>query len=224
MEVPLTPLDFLRRARKLHGAPRGGRRRRRAADLRAVRRALRSLVGGAAGARRGQGDRVAYISPNTRSHLEGYYAVPQIGARHRADQLPADRRRLRLPDHAQRLEGRLRASGSDAGGRSGPRSAARRHRSSSRSKARATAGSTTSSSWRRRAADARSARDRRARSARHQLHERDDVAAEGRDDHASQRLHERGRHAASICRCSVGDRYLWTLPMFHANGWTSPGS
>src|SRR4029450_942203 len=26
------------------------------------------------------GDRVAYISPNTRSHLEGYYAVPQIGA------------------------------------------------------------------------------------------------------------------------------------------------
>ena len=27
-----------------------------------------------------QGDRVAYIAPNTHSHLEGYYAVPQIGA------------------------------------------------------------------------------------------------------------------------------------------------
>jgi len=28
----------------------------------------------------GHGDRVAYIAPNTHSHLEGYYAVPQIGA------------------------------------------------------------------------------------------------------------------------------------------------
>ena len=27
-----------------------------------------------------QGDRVAYIAPNTHSHLEAYYAVPQIGA------------------------------------------------------------------------------------------------------------------------------------------------
>jgi len=26
------------------------------------------------------GDRVAYIAPKTHSHLEGYYAVPQIGA------------------------------------------------------------------------------------------------------------------------------------------------
>ena len=28
----------------------------------------------------GQGDRVAYIAPNTHTHLEGYYAVPQMGA------------------------------------------------------------------------------------------------------------------------------------------------
>ena len=28
----------------------------------------------------GKGDRVAYIAPNTHSHLEAYYAVPQIGA------------------------------------------------------------------------------------------------------------------------------------------------
>jgi fatty-acyl-CoA synthase len=28
----------------------------------------------------GHGDRVAYIAPNTHAHLEGYYAVPQIGA------------------------------------------------------------------------------------------------------------------------------------------------
>ena len=28
----------------------------------------------------GKGDRVAYIAPNTHAHLEGYYAVPRIGA------------------------------------------------------------------------------------------------------------------------------------------------
>ena len=36
---------------------------------------------------------------------------------------------------------------------------------------------------------------RRTRSADHQLHERDDLTPEGRDDHAPQRLHERRRHA-----------------------------
>ena len=80
MEVPLTPLDFLRRARKLYadreavvdGAVRwtyaefGDRCDRWSA-------ALQSL-----GVE--QGDRVVYISPNTRSMLEAYYAVPQIGA------------------------------------------------------------------------------------------------------------------------------------------------
>ena len=28
----------------------------------------------------GQGDRVAYIAPNTHAQLESFYAVPQIGA------------------------------------------------------------------------------------------------------------------------------------------------
>ena len=80
MEVPLTPLDFLRRARKLHG-------QREAVVDREVRltydqfgdhcdrwsTALQTLGVG-------KGDRVAYLSPNTRSHLAGYYAVPQVGA------------------------------------------------------------------------------------------------------------------------------------------------
>ena len=38
-------------------------------------------------------------------------------------------------------------------------------------------------------------RDRRARPADDQLHQRHHGAAEGRDDHASQRLDQRGRHA-----------------------------
>jgi fatty-acyl-CoA synthase len=41
---------------------------------------LRSLVSALQALGIGQGDRVAYIAPNTHSHLEAYYAVPQIGA------------------------------------------------------------------------------------------------------------------------------------------------
>src|SRR5918993_939460 len=80
MEVPLTPLDFLRRARKLY------------ADREAVVDGDLRLTYTQFGERCDRwsaalqtlgvehGDRVAYISPNTHSHLEGYYAVPQIGA------------------------------------------------------------------------------------------------------------------------------------------------
>lgn len=80
MEVALSPLEFAKRARRLY------------ADREAVvdeelrftyaefldrcdrwSKALQDL-----GVE--QGDRVAYIAPNTHSHLEAYYAVPQIGA------------------------------------------------------------------------------------------------------------------------------------------------
>ncbi|MBY0496589.1 MAG: long-chain-fatty-acid--CoA ligase [Cyanobacteria bacterium] len=80
MEVPLTPLDFLRRARKLHGAREavvdGGERwSYEEFGTRCDRwsSALQRL--GVT-----QGDRVAYIAPNTHRQLESFYAVPQIGA------------------------------------------------------------------------------------------------------------------------------------------------
>jgi fatty-acyl-CoA synthase len=80
METPLTPLEFLRRARKLYGdaeavvdgevrltyAQFGDRIDRWSAAL--------ALLGV------GPHDCVAYIAPNTHTNLEGYYAVPQIGA------------------------------------------------------------------------------------------------------------------------------------------------
>jgi fatty-acyl-CoA synthase len=80
MEIPLTPLDFARRTRKLYS----DREAVVDEDLRLTyaqffdrcdrwSSALQSL-----GVR--QGDRVAYISPNTHAMLESYYAVPQIGA------------------------------------------------------------------------------------------------------------------------------------------------
>lgn len=80
MEVPLTPVDFLRRARKLYGGHEavvdGAQRFTYAEFGDRVDRwstALQSL-----GVQKG--DRVAYIAPNTHANLEGYYAVPQIGA------------------------------------------------------------------------------------------------------------------------------------------------
>jgi fatty-acyl-CoA synthase len=80
METPLTPLDFMRRARKLHG-------RREAVvdgDLRFTyeqfcdRCDRWSSTLQRMGVR--MGDRVAYIAPNTHAQLESFYAVPQLGA------------------------------------------------------------------------------------------------------------------------------------------------
>ncbi len=80
MELPLTPLEFMRRARAVYP----DREAVVDGDLRltyeqfsyrcdAWSAALHQL-----GVR--QGDRVAYIAPNTHAHLEAFYAVPQLGA------------------------------------------------------------------------------------------------------------------------------------------------
>lgn len=80
METPLTPIDFMRRARKLYAdrcavvdgdtrltyAQFGNRCDRWSAALNQL------------GVR--PGDRVGVIAPNTHQNLEQYYAVPQLGA------------------------------------------------------------------------------------------------------------------------------------------------
>ncbi len=80
METPLTPLDFARRTRRLHGdreAVVDGELRLSYAEFfgRCDRwsAALQGL-----GVQ--PGDRVATIAPNTHAQLESFYAVPQIGA------------------------------------------------------------------------------------------------------------------------------------------------
>jgi fatty-acyl-CoA synthase len=80
MEVPLTPLEFFRRARRLHG--------HRTAVVDGALRYTYDEFGDrcdrwsawlqSAGV--GPGDRVAYLSPNTHAQLESFYAVPRIGA------------------------------------------------------------------------------------------------------------------------------------------------
>src|SRR6266481_4700785 len=80
MEMPLTPMDFARRARRLYAdreAVVDGELRLTYAQF-LERSARWSSALQALGIQKG--DRVAYIAPNTHAHLEAYYAVPQIGA------------------------------------------------------------------------------------------------------------------------------------------------
>jgi fatty-acyl-CoA synthase len=80
MKIPLTPLEFMRRARRLYGD-------REAVVDEGLRLSYAqffdrcdrwSAVLGRYGIRKG--DRVAYIAPNTHAQLESFYAVPQTGA------------------------------------------------------------------------------------------------------------------------------------------------
>jgi fatty-acyl-CoA synthase len=80
METPLTPLEFARRTRKLYGDRIGvvdG-------DLRMTYEQFFERCDRWSSALQAmdvkKGDRVAYIAPNTHLQLESFYAVPQIGA------------------------------------------------------------------------------------------------------------------------------------------------
>jgi fatty-acyl-CoA synthase len=80
MDVTLTPLELMRRARRLYAereAVVDGERRLSYAEF-----FTRCDRWSAALARMGvgKGDRVAYIAPNTHAQLESFYAVPQLGA------------------------------------------------------------------------------------------------------------------------------------------------
>ena len=80
MEVPLTPLEFFRRARRLYGA--------RPAVVDGPLRLTYEAFGDRCDrwsswlqqAGISKGDRVACIAPNVHAQLESFYAVPQIGA------------------------------------------------------------------------------------------------------------------------------------------------
>jgi fatty-acyl-CoA synthase len=80
MELPLTPLEFARRTRKLYPE----REAVVDGDLRLSYEQFFSRCDRWSAALQAlgvqQGDRVAYIAPNTHAQLESFYAVPQIGA------------------------------------------------------------------------------------------------------------------------------------------------
>src|ERR1700689_242445 len=80
METPLSPLDFARRTRRLHG------HREAVVDgaLRLTYEQFFDRCDRWSSALQGlglrQGDRGATIAPNTHAQLEAFYAVPQLGA------------------------------------------------------------------------------------------------------------------------------------------------
>ena len=80
MEVPLTPLEFARRARALYADREavvdGSLRLTYASFFTRCDRWSSALQQAGVHA----GDRVAYLAPNTHAQLESFYAVPQIGA------------------------------------------------------------------------------------------------------------------------------------------------
>ena len=80
METSLTPLDFARRTRRLHGS----REAVVDGDLRLTYEQFFDRCDRWSAALQGlgvtQGTRVATIAPNTHAQLESFYAVPQLGA------------------------------------------------------------------------------------------------------------------------------------------------
>jgi fatty-acyl-CoA synthase len=80
METPLSPLEFARRTRRLHGA----REAVVDGDLRLTYEQFFDRCDRWSAVLQGlgvqPGDRVATIAPNTHAQLESFYAVPQVGA------------------------------------------------------------------------------------------------------------------------------------------------
>jgi fatty-acyl-CoA synthase len=80
MQVALSPLEFARRTRRLYG----GREAVVDGDLRLTYEELFDRCDRWSSALQGlgvrQGDRVGYIAPNTHAQLESFYGVPQLGA------------------------------------------------------------------------------------------------------------------------------------------------
>jgi fatty-acyl-CoA synthase len=81
MDIPLTPLEFMRRTRRLHGhreALVDGDLRLTYAQFFDRCDRFSAVLQSRFGVK--PGDRVAYVAPNTHAQLESFYAVPQVGA------------------------------------------------------------------------------------------------------------------------------------------------
>jgi fatty-acyl-CoA synthase len=218
METPLTPLDFMHRARRLYAGrdavvDNGFRWTYEAFFERCDRWSAALQALGVA-----KGDRVAYISPNTHAQLESFYAVPQIGAvlvpinyRLAAEEfvylvnhsgavvLCADRDHLATVDAIRPQLPNVRHFVALEGARDG---------------------------WLDYEAVVAAAADRFARPA---IDERDLLTINYTSGTTSRPKGVMITHrnawvnvvgTLTHVHLTAADRYLWTLPMFHANGWT----
>ena len=220
MEVPLTPLEFARRrARSTRTAKRSSTATLRLTYAQFFERCDRWS---AALQRLGvePGDRVAYIAPNTHAQLESFYAVPQIGA-----VLVPINYRLSADDFAYIIN--------HCG-------ATRRLRARGLSRGASTASATELPSVRhfvalegRRDGLARlrgaASRGAGRRSRGPQIDETDLLTINYTSGTTSRPKGVMITHRNAYMNVvgtllhlpmRLADRYLWTLPMFHANGWT----
>ena len=229
METPLTPLEFARRSNALYG----DREAVVDGDLRLTYGQFFDRCARWSSALQGlgirKGDRIAYIAPNTHAQLESFYAIPQIGAvlvpinyRLSAEEFAyiinhsgasvvcahedyletVDGLRPQLPDVKQfvALEGRLRAEGASAG--QGP------------------GGWLDYEALLAQASPAFDAPE---------IAETDLLTINYTSGTTSRpkgvMITHRNAYMNAVgtlvhLPMTVADRYLWTLPMFHANGWT----
>jgi len=220
LELPLTPLEFARRTRKLYPEREAvvdgelrltyeqffARCDRWAACLQAL------------GAN--QGDRVAYIAPNTHAQLESFYGVPQIGA-----VLVPINYRLTADDFVYLIN----HSGSKiVCAHSDYLDAIDGIRSQLRNVAAFVAleGGAGKPGW----LDYESLLDAASTEfSRPEIHETDLLTINYTSGTTSRPKGVMITHRNAYINVvgtlihhpmSLADRYLWTLPMFHANGWT----
>ena len=223
METPLTPLEFARRARKLYpdrvAAIDGGSRWTYAQFLDRCDRwsaVLQKLGIGA-------GDRVAYLSPNTHAQLESFYAVPQIGA-----VLVPLNYRLTADDFVYLINhsgSRMVCADRDYLGRidSIRQQLPKVEHFVALS---CSAGCQPNSAWLNYEAMLEASATKFARS---EIHETDLLTINYTSGTTSRpkgvMITHRNAWINSVgtllyVPMTCADRYLWTLPMFHANGWT----
>jgi fatty-acyl-CoA synthase len=220
METPLTPLEFARRARKLYGAREGvvDGDVRLSYEQFFARCDRWSSALQAMGVKKG--DRVAYIAPNVHEQLESFYAVPQMGAvlvpinfRLTAEDFvyitshSGSRVLCVHPDYLDAVDGvRDQLRGVDhfvslgsAGGREG----------------------WTEYEQALGAASSDFARPEIAESDLLTINYTSGTTAKPKGVMITHRNAWANVVGTLVhFHITVGDRYLWTLPMFHANGWT----
>ena len=221
MELPLTPLAFADRARRIYSS-------RKAILFDAVDRTYAEFLDRCDrwssrlqrfGVKRG--DRIAYIAQNIPAHLEGYegyYAVPRIGA-----VLVPINYRLASADFVYIINhsgARLLCVDEDS------IDVIEAIRDQLPGVERFVALEGAREGWLDYEAEIAAATaafepvdDRRERSDHDQLHQRHDGQPKGvMITHRNAYLNVVGTLAHFAM--TPADRYLWTLPMFHANGWT----
>src|SRR5438105_8561256 len=218
METPLTPLEFMRRTRRLHPQ----REAVVEGDLRLTYEQFFDRCDRwSAGLQQlgvQQGDRVAYIAPNVRQQLESFYAVPQIGA-----VLVPINFRLTADDFAYIID---HSGATVVCATEDYLDAVDSIRERIPGAAQFVALTGSKSGW---LEYEPTVKTQAAEVARPDIAEGDLLTINYTSGTTARpkgvMITHRNAYVNAVgtlihLRLGIGDRYLWTLPMFHANGWT----